>query len=591
MVEGHLCVKNAAIRDAEVAFGHDKIHLRRDKYHLYIFMRKPLLELVCVPSGKFLYMENTTFHYIAALAVLLLSGCTRPASEGDHLGELHFTYSGSAEAMPHFEKGLKLLHNFEYDDAKDAFVEAQNLDSTFVMAYWGEAMTYNHPLWRQQDAESAAEALGKLAPAQEGRLTLAQTDLERDFLQSVEILYFGEGEKNDRDAAYSQYLGKMYDTHAGNEEVAAFYALSILGAVPVGRDVAQYEKSAAIAQGILAENPNHPGALHYLIHSYDDPYHAKLALNAARSYSKVAADATHALHMPSHIFLAEGMWDEVVSCNIASYDASVRRMQEKGLGNAARSYHAFSWLMYGYLQQGNFDEASRMMQEMYKYTAETPSESARSYFTAMKGTYLTHTGDWHGDIAGYVILVDDLGIVARAKNAFTEGMKACLNHDAESLPAIISNMENERKAAANLVSDTGIPMCGTPSAGAGPNQLDIDWAHVMEMELRAQQALLDGDDAVAEDWFRPATQLEGSISYDYGPPSILKPSHEMYGEWLLEQARPEEALTQFNTTLERAPRRMMALKGKLAAAKNLGDEQLAAEVEEVLRGILKGKVI
>ena len=146
-------------------------------------------------------------------------------------------------------------------------------------------------------------------------------------------------------------MEQLSEKYPNNHEISAFYALSLLGSVPDGRDDAIYGKGAIIAKGIIEENPNHPGALHYLIHSYDDPAHAHLALNAANSYAKVAPEASHALHMPSHIYLAMGMWDEVISSNINSYQASINRMERKNLDNNARGYHAYHWLQYGYLQK------------------------------------------------------------------------------------------------------------------------------------------------------------------------------------------------------------------------------------------------
>ncbi|MCF6223634.1 MAG: hypothetical protein L3J34_07890 [Flavobacteriaceae bacterium] len=154
-------------------------------------------------------------------------------------------------------------------------------------------------------------------------------------------------------------MKKLNLKYPDNHEVKAFYALSLLGSVSDGRDDEIYGKGAKIAQGIIEENPNHPGALHYLIHSYDDPKHANLALDAAYSYAKVAPDASHALHMPSHIFVAMGMWDEVVKSNENSYQASVNRMERKKLDNDARGYHAFHWLEYGYLQQNRFEDAKK----------------------------------------------------------------------------------------------------------------------------------------------------------------------------------------------------------------------------------------
>ena len=183
-----------------------------------------------------------------------------------------------------------------YGDAAEAFLKAQEADENFAMAYWGEAMTKNHPLWSEQDFDEGRAILSRLAPSQEERLAKAPTELEKDFLMAVELLY-GDGTKIERDDAYAQHMGKLFNKYTDNHEIAAFYALSLLGSVEAGRDYEVYGKGAKIAQSILDENPRHPGALHYLIHSYDDPDHAPLAIEAANNYSKVAPDAGHALHM------------------------------------------------------------------------------------------------------------------------------------------------------------------------------------------------------------------------------------------------------------------------------------------------------
>ncbi|GAH04161.1 unnamed protein product, partial [marine sediment metagenome] len=188
------------------------------------------------------------------------------------MGSVSFEVTGDAKAIPHFQEGLLLLHSFEYEDAAVAFQSAQDADADFVMAYWGEAMTKNHPLWNAQYTDEASEILNRLGPTTEQRLAKAQTEIERDFLEAVEIL-FGEGEKKDRDQLYAAHLQIMHDLYPEHHEVAAFYALSMLGSTSEGRDETIYEKGAVIAQGILEENPQHPGALHYLIHSYDDPVH------------------------------------------------------------------------------------------------------------------------------------------------------------------------------------------------------------------------------------------------------------------------------------------------------------------------------
>ena len=527
--------------------------------------------------------------YILFTSILLFLSACKPKAPSEsseaHLGEVEFKVTGATEAQSHFKEGLLLLHSFEYADARTAFKKAQEIDPDFAMAHWGEAMTYNHPLWRNQNTETAQAALKKLGDTSKERLAKAGSELERDFLKAAETLFFGEDDKFDRDQAYSDYLAKLYKKYPGNHEVAAFYALSLLGAVPVGRDEESYEKGARIAQGILNENPNHPGALHYLIHSYDDPSHAHLAKLAADSYSQVAPDAAHALHMPSHIYVALGMWEEVVASNIASYEASVRRMQRLELDNDARSYHALAWLLYGYLQQDQFGQAQSIMEDMVKYTEEKPSRRARAYLVEMKGSYLVQTGRWNEPLADAGVDLNSLNIVNRAAYAFIEGKKAFEKKNVDKLGIILDELEEDIRGASMLVSDEGIPMCS--SSGAQPNRLDVNQAQVMEMELRALYAYLKGDLKEADNWFQKATKLESNTTYAYGPPPIVYPSYELYGEWLLEQDRAAEAIEQFDLALQKGPKRIKALRGKLQAAQALKDQQSIEEVQATLDEIQK----
>jgi pentatricopeptide repeat protein len=537
-------------------------------------------------------METRHFSHSCLYAILfslLLVSCSsekKPESQAEgRLGEIQLEVSGAAEAQPHFERGLLLLHSFEYADAADAFKQAQEVDPDFAMAYWGEAMTYNHSLWRAQDHEQGKAALEKLGATPKDRKAKALTTLEQDFLQAVEILY-GEGIKTERDQAYADYMQTLYQKYPENTEVAAFYALSLLGSVPVGRDDEVYEKGATIAKSIIAENPNHPGALHYLIHSYDDPMHASLALHAADSYSKVAPDAAHALHMPSHIYVAMGMWDEVVASNEVSWQASVDRMKRKNLDYSAQSYHAFHWLLYGYLQQGRYAKARQIMDDMVRYTDTVPSKGSRAYLISMKGTYLIETNDWDNEIAEIEVDMDDLNISLRAIYFYLEGVKAYHKKDKSGLEEVIHTMEDERIQKTALITEKGLALC----AGAGgmsdtPNQLDVDQAYVMELQLRGFLAGLEDHEEEAEKFLKQAAMLEENVSYSYGPPPIVKPSHELYGEWLLQTNHPEEAQVQFEKALERGPKRVLSLLGQKQAATLLNDSDKAKEANDLLQKI------
>lgn len=523
--------------------------------------------------------------FVALIVMLqLLIRCNSAnRNSTDQLGEINFPVHGNDQAQPLFQKGLLLLHSFEFEDAAENFIKAEKLDSTCVMAFWGEAMTYNHPLWRQQDYEKGKDALDKLAPSPEERRLKATSDLEKDFITAVDQLY-GKGTKAQRDSVYATYMGEMYKKYPGNNEVAAFYSVALLGSVEVGRDDKVYEHAAEIAKEVLSRNPNHPGALHYLIHSYDDPKHAPLALDAADKYSVVAPSAGHALHMPSHIYLALGMWDKVVSSNEASWAATVTRKENKNLKNDALGYHYLQWLQYGYLQQGRNDEAKKILEKMEVYADTLLSTRAREHLVFMKTTYLVESGDWDSDAANISIDLTGINIATRAMYYFAEGKKAYNKKDNKSLSDAILKLNTERLVEAQKATTTGITSCMSVNANTA-NLLDVQQTEVMELELRALQTWLGNDTTATDSFFRKATTLENSISYSYGPPVIVKPSNELYGEWLLKINRPKEALEQFNLALKAAPNRVLSLQGKMKAASMTGDKETAALEEKTLQDI------
>jgi hypothetical protein len=238
------------------------------------------------------------------------------------LGTIHFPSSAKPAAQESFLTGVKALFNFEFDIAAEAFQQTEKADPDFALGYWGEAMSFNHPLWAQQDQAAARKVLDRLAPTAAARAAKAPAGRERMLVESLEILY-GPGDKLTRDIAYADSLKRIHEKYPDDDEVATFYALALLGtARPGDKSIRNAMLAASIAEGVFQRNPQHPGAAHYIIHSFDDPDHAILALPAARAYSKIAPSAAHALHMPSHIFVQLGMWEDVVRSNIVAYKAA-----------------------------------------------------------------------------------------------------------------------------------------------------------------------------------------------------------------------------------------------------------------------------
>src|SRR6266403_1136177 len=345
---------------------------------------------------------------IALMAVFVCSAAPLPARDAapaaDELGATHFPNSGAPNAQGDFLRGLLLLHSFEYELARKSFLAAEATDPGFAMAYWGEALTYNHPLWGEQDLAAARGALVRLAATPEERAAKTATARERDYLASVEKLY-GDGDKVRRDADYSAALGALARAYPDDHDARALYALSILGLTGGRRNVANYMRAAAEAEAVYEVDRSHPGALHYLIHAYDDPIHAPLGLRAARLYGKLAPAASHAQHMPSHIFFALGMWDEAIAANVASL-ATARAHGDGG-------YHSLLWLVYAYLQEDRRREAepqvslAQLRARIEGARADAASATADSHGMVM--------ADWH-DMA----TADELG-QARAMAAAIRG--------------------------------------------------------------------------------------------------------------------------------------------------------------------------
>jgi hypothetical protein len=234
-----------------------------------------------------------------ALFCLLALAQAMPPEQAEHIS--FPTSTKSSKAQQHFQRGVWWLHNFGYEEAIDEFQAAQLVDTGFAMAYWGEAMAYSQPLWYTENATAARRILTLFGTAR------AHTPREQGYLEAVKIL-FGDGDRGSRYEAYASAMGKLSASHPDDLEAACFHALALLATVPRGSyDLAIRERAGAIAAAVLAKNPKHSGAAHLMIHANDDREHAHLALDAARTYARMAPATSHALHMPAHIFLQLGL--------------------------------------------------------------------------------------------------------------------------------------------------------------------------------------------------------------------------------------------------------------------------------------------
>jgi hypothetical protein len=264
--------------------------------------------------------------------------------------------------------------------------------------------------------------------------------------------------------------------------------------------------------------------------------------------------------MPSHIFVALGMWDEVIASNIDSYQASIARKQRKGLDNDALGYHAYHWLEYGYLQKNNQEEAQKMVLEIKKRADEKPSKVARTHLVFLKGTYLNETDDWEGDVADINIKISDLNISIRSQYHFLEGMKAYKKKDSTALKTIIERIDQDQKRETYIASTGSSKLCSNISRDQA-TETDLKESIIRQEQLLALLAALNKNSELAEKHFLKSIEVQEIIGYSYGPPVIQKPTHELYADWLASQNRMEEATAQYNLSLKKAPKRLPALQG------------------------------
>jgi tetratricopeptide (TPR) repeat protein len=498
-----------------------------------------------------------------ALVGFLAAGAGAPlAGQQGRLGTISFPNSGARAAQRSFIRGVLLLHSFEYDDAAAAFREAQRIDPGFALAYWGEAMTLTHPVWNEQKLDSARAVLARLAPTAEARQARAATPRERGYLTAVEILY-GDGPKARRDTLYSAAMGRLSAAYPGDLEAKAFYALSLLGLSQATRNVPTYMRAGAIAEDVFLKNPDHPGAAHYIIHAFDDPIHAPLGLRAARAYARIAPGADHARHMTSHIFVALGMWDETVAANEAA----------SGPDRAAWTPgHYTAWLAYGYAQQGRRAEARRLLETTRANLGDSTRRGRRIYLLTMRAHYLVDTERWSDSMVTWPLDTAGVGPVPLAMDAFARGYAALRRGD--------------RAVADSLLRALGV-LAGLPVVedryGGNPNVPAI-----LEKELRASARAADGATDEAATLLREATGLEAALPLEFGPPDVVKPTHELLGELLLSQGKAAEAQQEFTRALSLTPRRPLSLLGLARSATAAGDSAVAVQAWADLRTIWRG---
>ena len=482
-----------------------------------------------------------------------------PAGDPGRLGKVNFPVSCDPRVRLEFNSAVAMLHSFWYEKASDTFADVAAKDPTCGIAYWGVAMAHYHQIW---SAPGPADLKAGVVSLENAKVAGAKTQRERDYITAIDTFY-RDSDKLDhrtRVLAYESAMQRVYEAYPQDREATTFYALALLATslntVPRDKTYAKEKKAGAILETIFAEQPEHPGAAHYIIHAYDYPPLADRALDAARHYAKIAPDSPHALHMPSHIFTQLGLWQESIESNLAAAASAARN---NAPGN---ELHAKDYLIYAYLQGAQDREAKKALEAPPPGRSDDPQYMNWLYATGTSSArYAVERHRWD-EAAGLVVPPNTF---PRERYSWTEANL----HFARALGAsLIGDTEAARKDLQQL---TSIQEILTQEKNAyWADQVDI------QREIAAAWITLAGgnrDEALQQ--MRSAADHEDRTDKHNVTPGVILPARELLGEMLLELKQPAQARVEFEATLRTAPDRFNALSGAARAAKLSGDNEKA----------------
>lgn len=490
--------------------------------------------------------------------VFLLTCVSSLAAERTGVGQVEFPISTQPAAQEKFNRAVAMLHSFWYEELDEAFSQVSADDPTCGMAYWGLAMSYYQPLW--SPPSDAALRKGWKA-VQLAKQTGDVSPREKDYIAAIEVFY-RDWEKLDhrtRSLAYCEAMEQLQRRYPDDKEAAVFYALSLLGtASPADKTYSRQKRAAAILERVQVEMPDHPGVIHYIIHAYDSPPLAHLALPAARRYARVAPAVPHAQHMPSHIFTRLGLWEESIQSNEASAAAARAYATKVHLGSTwDEQIHAMDYLIYAALQCAQDKKAKTVLDEfnaIQKISSQSPK--AAYPLAAIPARFMLERRDWAGAArlqpAPWAAL--DRFPWAEAMICFARGIGHAHSGEPEA-----SRRELEKIEAIHRVL---------------LEKQQRDWAvptDILKRELAAWLALAEGNPRQAVQSMTEAVDLEEATEKLPLTPGPLLPAREQLGELLLEKKEPAAALREFERSLVSAPNRFNGLFGAANAAKAAGE--------------------
>lgn len=505
------------------------------------------------------------------ITTLMLTAALRlHAASLDDIGTFDFPTSGSPEAQQEFLLGVGYLHSFGWTQAREAFQRAQEIQPDFAMAYWGEAFTYNHPFIAEWDAETPARVLRRLGETHEERMAKAPTEREKAFLRAAEAYAFTEGPVGNKRTAWMNAMAEAYEQFPDDREVQAFYAVALLsGATAAGEHGERINMQAgALATELFRQNENHPGAAHYIIHAFDDPIHAPLALQAAYTYADIAPAVSHALHMPTHIFIQHGMWPEVSEWNERSFNAGADLWKPGDRPNDMN--HSSDWGQYGDLQMMDLDRARDWIDRAIEVREDNPGD-ARSIATVktLRARLIIETERWELFELNDALHNDQL--LALGLSAANLGQ---LGLAQQVVDRMAERLEENPGNEALRVAHAEVAALSRIRAAA---QADERRAGTLRNE--------------ALEMLEEAIALTNEQDLPRGAPNPLKPVHELAGEVMLSIGEPEAAMELFEESLLRTPNRPWSQMGMARAYRELGDADQAAEYyQAVLDNWTKGDI-
>jgi tetratricopeptide (TPR) repeat protein len=507
--------------------------------------------------------------------------CAKAPEPGDlrAAGKVEFPVSCTAAVQPEFSRGVALLHSFFYEEARRVFTSVAERDPKCAMAQWGIAMTWWHPIWTPPtpDEMSAGKAAIEKAMAMN-----AGTDRERGFITALNVYYntpdsstagavgqscHGPVGPRDRVVAYEKAMRQLRDKYSDDFEAQTFYAFAVLGvgyATPKDTNLSKQLEAAAILEKLWKQNPNHPGVVHYLIHSFDYPALAQRGLAAAQSYASIAPWVPHALHMPSHIFTRLGMWNESVAANQASAEASraYAAMRHRD-ATEAEELHALDYMAYSYLQEAQDAEAKNIVDLAAKVRKTNPElEFSAAYaLAAIPTRYAFERNDW--------ATAAKLTVPNLPHWSSFPFMEALIEYGHALGRAHTGDLDGARKAIARM---------SELRDATKDSKFDYFKSH-LDLQMKAASAWVaasEGKKNEAIEMLRRAADAEDILGKHPVSPGAFVPIREQLGTLLLEVGQAKEAQREFEAALKIYPGRFRGLYGAARAAEQSGDKENAS---------------